>query len=180
MMLTVVDTLNRLAEAIVDLFQDKNLRYSAPGEPAVVAELYVRLRERFPEYQVHNEYDRRDRAVKDLSHPDTAGNMHEANVVPDLIVHRIGRQDCNLLVVEVKRHVNRNYAKDIWKLSGFTDQGGRYAYAVGVHLVINIPASKVDHADVYIHGAIDAEVTQWFEGHLNRLVCDQDEDDPAA
>lgn len=175
----VNDALQRLADATIDLLHDEHLRYAAPGERAVAAELHVRLRERFPEHQVHNEYDRRDRAVKDLSHPDTAGNMHEANVAPDLIVHRIGTQDHNLLVVEVKRHVNRNFTKDIWKLRGFTDQGGQYAYAVGVHLVVNIPASRVDRADVYIDGAIDAEVTQWFEGHFIRLMCDQDEKDPA-
>jgi len=164
MVLTVVDTLERLADAIVDLLQDEHLRYAAPGERAVVAELYVRLRLRFPEYQVNNEYDRRDRVVKDLIYPDIAGNMHDANIVPDLVVHHVGTQAHNLLVVEAKRHINRDFAKDIWKLRGLTDQAGRYAYAMGVHLVVNIPASRVDRADVYIDGAIDAEATQWFVG----------------
>jgi hypothetical protein len=162
----VVDALQRLADAIVDLFRNEHLRYAAPGERAVVAELYVRVRERFPEYQVNDEYDRRERAVKDLIYPDAGGVMDEADIVPDLIVHRVGTQDHNLLVVEAKRHTNRDFAKDIWKLRGMTDQAGRYAYAAGVHLVLNIPAGRVVQADVYIHGAIDAEGTQWFAGHF--------------
>lgn len=158
----VVDTLERLADAIFDLFRNEHLRYAAPGERAVVAELYVRVRERFSEYQVNDEYDRRKRAVKDLIYPNAAGVMDEADIVPDLIVHRVGTQDHNLLVVEVKRHTNRDFAKDIWKLRGMTDQAGRYAYTVGVHLVLNIPIGRVDRADVYIDGVIDAEATKWL------------------
>lgn len=86
--------------------------------------------------------------------------------MPDLIVHRVGTQDHNLLVVEAKRHTNRDFAKDIWKLRGMTGQAGRYAYAVGVHLVLNIPAGRVVRADVYIDGAINAEATQRFAGHF--------------
>lgn len=179
MVLTVVDTLQRLADAIVDLLQDERLRYAAPGERAVVAELYVRLRERFTEYRVSNEYDRCGRAVKELIYADAAGNMHDAKIVPDLIVHRVGAQDHNLLVVEAKRQINRDFAKDIWKLRGLTDQGGPYAYSVGVHLVLDIPASRVCRADVYIDGAIDAEATQWFRRHFVGLVYDQHEDEPA-
>ncbi|MDX6087699.1 hypothetical protein SIL81_19000 [Xanthomonas campestris pv. incanae] len=76
---TVVDALQRLAAALADLFQNEHLRYAAPGERAVVAELYVRVRERFPEYQVNDEYDRRERFVKDLIYPDAAGIMDEAD-----------------------------------------------------------------------------------------------------
>lgn len=162
----VVDALRRLADAIVDLFRNEHLRYAAPGERAVVAELYVRVRERFPEYQVNDEYDRRECAVKDLIYPDAVGVMDEADIVPDLIVHRVGTQDQNLLIVEVKRHTNRDFDKDIWKLRGMTDQAGRYAYAVGVHLVLNVPDGRVARADVYIDGAINAEATQWFAGHF--------------
>ncbi len=163
---TVVDALQRLAAAIVDLFRNEHLRYAAPGERAVVAELYARVRERFPEYQVNGEYDRRERAVKDLIYPDAAGIMDEADIVPDLVVHHVGTQDHNLLVIEAKRHTNRDFAKDIWKLRGMTDQAGRYAYAAGVHLVVNIPAGRVVRADVYINGAIDAEPTQWFSAYF--------------
>lgn len=162
----VTNALQRLAEAIADLFRNEHLRYAAPGERAVVAELYVRVREQFPEYQVNNEYDRRERAVKDLFYPDAAGDMDEADIVPDLIVHRVGMQDHNLLVVEAKRHTNRDFAKDIWKLCGMTDLAGRYAYAVGVHLVLNVPAGSLVRADVYINGAIDIEATQWFAGRF--------------
>jgi len=162
----VVDALQRLAAALADLFQNEHLRYAAPGERALVAELYVRVRERFPEYQVNDEYDRRERVVKDLIYLDAAGVMDEANIVPDLIVHRVGTQDHNLLVVEAKRHTNRDFAKDIWKLRGMTDQAGRYAYAIGVHLVLNILLGCVVRADVYINGAIDVEATQWFAGQF--------------
>ncbi|MEB1149478.1 hypothetical protein VDP41_20965 [Xanthomonas campestris pv. campestris] len=163
---TIVDALQRLAAALADRFQNEHLRYAAPDERAVVAELYVRVRERFPEYQVNDEYDRRERVVKDLIYLDAAGVMDEANILPDLIVHRVRTQDHNLLVVEAKRHTNRDFAKDIWKLRGMTDQAGRYAYAIGVHLVLNILVGCVVRADVYINGAIDVEETQWFAGQF--------------
>ncbi|MDO0791310.1 hypothetical protein NHH63_21040 [Xanthomonas campestris pv. campestris] len=47
-----------------------------------------------------------------------------------------------------------------------TDQGGRYAYAVCVHLVVNIPAGRVVRDDVYINGAINADAKQWFAGRF--------------
>lgn len=92
--------------------------------------------------------------------------MDKADIVPDLIVHRVGTQDHHLLVVEANRHTNRDFAKYIWKLRGMADQAGRYAYAVGVHLVVNIPTGHLVRADVYIDVAIDAEATQWFAGHF--------------
>lgn len=162
----VVDALRRLAEATASLLENEHLRYAAPGERAMVAELYVRVRALFPEYQVNDEYDRRERAVKNLVYLNAAGDTEEANIVPDIIVHRVGTQDCNLLVVEVKRHTNRDFAKDIWKLRGMTDQAGGYAYAAGVHLVLNVPASRVVRADVYVDGAIDIETTRWFAGQF--------------
>src|SRR3546814_5460382 len=51
------------------------------------------LRPRFPEHDVSNEYDRRVQEVKRLG---------TSKIVPDLIVHKIGTQDRNLLVIEVK------------------------------------------------------------------------------
>jgi len=106
-----------------ELFQLEHLAYADPGEPNVVAELFVLLRLRFPDHAVANEYDRREQEVKRLG---------TSKIIPDLIVHHVGNQENNLLVVEVKLASNYNYRGDVRKLSGMTDPAGAYRYAVGV------------------------------------------------
>lgn len=162
----VHDALSRFAVAVRDLLTLDTLRYADPGEQNVVSELFVRLREQFPEWNVSNEYDRRERERKHLAHPDPiTGTAFDADIKPDLIVHHIGTQD-NLLVVEVKRHINKDIARDKWKLSGMTDSQGQYGYAAGVHLIVNVPGSSIAGCDVYVNGTVDADLTAWLRNRL--------------
>lgn len=162
----VQNTLAAFAEAVVDLLSLDALRYADPGERYVVAELFVRLRDRFPKWDVSNEYNRREQETKRLSHYNPASNeVLEADITPDLIIHHIGKRD-NLLVVEVKRHVNLDVERDIWKLMGLTEPNGEYGYAAGVHLVVNAPAGTVTACDVYVGGALNELHTAWLRGHL--------------
>lgn len=147
-------TLECLASAVLDIFQDENLTYADPGEPHVVSELFALLRQRFPEHVVSNEYDRREQEIKKLG---------KSKIIPDLVVHHVGNQVENLLVVEVKLAGNYDYQRDVRKLRGMTEENGEYRYAVGVHLVLSVPRRKVTRGHVYIDGAIDTELTQWFE-----------------
>lgn len=146
--------LEQLAAAVQELFQLEYLVRTNPGEPHVVSELHALLRPRFPEHTVANEYDRRELEVKKL---DTS------KIIPDLIVHVPEIRDHNLLVVEVKLAGNYNYKGDIRKLRGMTNPEGFYRYAVGVHLVLNVPKQRVTRAHVYLNGGIDPDLTAWFE-----------------
>lgn len=101
-----------------------------------------------------NEYDRREKEIKMLG---------KSKIIPDLIVHHVGHQADNLIVVEVKLNGNYDYERDIRKLRGMTEKGGEYGYAAGVHLVLSVPRRRVTRGHVYINGALDPDLTQWFE-----------------
>lgn len=154
----VADALGKFAVSVAEVLADENLAYAVPGEQAVVAELFVRMRAHFPDWTVSNEYDRREREQKRLAYEDADGQMREAAIRPDLIVHKVGVKE-NLLVAEVKLHNNPNHARDIWKLRGMTDRNGPYAYEVGVHLILNFQTRKAVGCRVFINGEEDPDWT---------------------
>jgi hypothetical protein len=153
----VLDVLEKLAVAVRELFENGDLAYADPGERHVVSELHLLLRPKFPAHIVANEYDRREQETKRLG---------KSKIVPDLIVHHVGNQDGNLLVVEVKLAGNYNYKSDVRKLAGMTLKGGEYGYAIGAHLVLSVPRRRVSRGHVYINGERDAQFTAWFEAQF--------------
>lgn len=150
----IVNALTQLSQAVRQIFQFEQLVYADPGERNVVSELFAMLRPYFPQHTVSNEYDRREQEIKRLG---------TSRIIPDLIVHRVGDQDENLLVVEVKLAGNYNYASDVHKLIGMTDPDGEYRYAVGVHLILDVPRRRVYRGQVYIDGLVNSDLTAWFE-----------------
>jgi hypothetical protein len=59
----------------------------------------------------------------------------EVSSYPDIIVHRRGHNDCNLLVIEVKKKSSRiGDSYDIKKLEAFTkkDEHNEYGYSYGI------------------------------------------------
>lgn len=153
----VTHVLAQLAAAVQELFQLEHMAYADPGEPNVVSELFFLLRPHFPRHTVSNEYDRREQESKRLG---------SSKIVPDLIVHHVGDQDDNLLVVEVKLAGNCNYTGDVRKLTGMTDPNGQYRYVVGVHLALDVPCRRVSRGHVYVQGQIDPDLTAWFEAQF--------------
>lgn len=161
----IPDAIDRFAAAVADLLANSDLAYAVPGEMAVVAELFVRMRQNFPGWTVSNEYDRREQERKRLAYDDANGVLRDAPIRPDLIVHKVGLKE-NLLVVEVKLHTNQNHARDIWKLRGMTDHEGPYAYAIGVHLVIDIGARRVAGCQCFVDGE---DARKWADHLLAQL-----------
>ena len=155
---TVPNALSQLVAAVHELFQIDYLMRTDPGEPHVVSELHALLRPRFRDHAVSNEYDRREQEIKRLG---------SSRIIPDLIVHVPEVREENLLVVEIKLAANYNYTSDIRKLRGMTAQDGLYGYAVGVHLVLDVPRRRVNRGHVYIDGNIDQALTTWFEAQLS-------------
>lgn len=66
----------------------------------------------------------------------TAKRVGDRYAFPDIIVHKRGQNDYNLLVVELKTYWNKNNNDDIKKLQYLTNQGLPYKYAVGISLVL--------------------------------------------
>lgn len=86
-------------------------------------------------------------------------------IVPDLIVHRVGKRE-NLLVVEVNKSTNRDLDADIWKLKGMRQHAGANRYLVGLNLVIDDKAGTAPRCDVYVDAALDEKRTEWMRTEL--------------
>ena len=155
------------AEAVRTLLADKELAYADPAERAIVHRLAVLLEGKFSGWSVGVEWNRREDVVKRLAHGATKDELiREGAIVPDLIVHRVGKRE-NLLIVEVKKSSNKDYEGDIWKLEGMTDQTGDYGYVSGVHLVIDVRAGTVPKCDVYVDSTLDCQLTAWMQDQLS-------------
>jgi hypothetical protein len=159
------EVLGHLVEATHRLLAQEELVYSNPGEQNLSIELAAHLKPLFHEWHVHGEYDKREQDEKWLAYADEDGVLVATKIRPDIIVHHVGKRE-NLLVIEMKRDVNKARANDVRKLKGLTRQDGDYGYELGVHLVVDIPTSRVTLCDVYRDGAINAELTAWIRQRL--------------
>lgn len=125
----------------------------------------------FRDWRVSPEWTRREEEEKLTAWNDEAGKEHLRRIRPDIIVHHMHTQE-NLLVLEVKRSgVKRGLADDILKLTLMTRKVSKnpdyhYGYTVGVHLILNIPESKVTGCDVYINGKVDKALTDALRQQL--------------
>jgi hypothetical protein len=148
------------------LLQDKDLVYADPAERALVGRIRDLLHGHYVGWLIDLEWNRRENVIKrlryDLSDDELIG---KDAIVPDLIVHRVGKRE-NLLVVEVKKSTNKDFEGDIWKLKGMTERAGAYGYLVGLHLVIDVKAGVAPRCDVYVDAELDEELTKWMHLEL--------------
>jgi len=90
----------------------------------------------FTEYNLDCEYNRNGLECKRLpSFPN--------GTYPDLIIHKRGSNDYNLLVMEFKTYWNKKIADDKRKLSEFTMVEGKYKFIYGCLVVIEKEYSKL-------------------------------------
>lgn len=151
-------TLDIFAAAVLELLSDAELAYADPSERAIVARLGNILQGRYPGWSIDLEWSRRENVIKRLRYGLSDDELIGKDaIVPDLIIHRVGKRE-NLLVVEVKKATNNDYEGDIWKLKGMTEQAGPYGYLVGLHLVVDVKAGVVPQCDVYV----DAELSEYL------------------
>jgi hypothetical protein len=159
--------LTTLADGVRELLQDQDLAYADPAERALVARLAVLLEGKFPGWTIGVEWNRREDVIKRLRYDLTEDELiREGAIVPDLIVHRVGKRE-NLLVVEVKKSINKDFDGDVWKLRGMTAQSGDYGYVAGLHLVLNARGGTVERCDVYVDGDLDENLTHWLGEHFS-------------
>ena len=154
------------AAGVRELLTDEELAYANPAERAIVARLAQLLTGKYPSWTIDLEWSRRENVIKRLRYGLSDEELIGKDaIVPDLIVHRVGKKE-NLLVVEIKKVTNKDFDGDIWKLRGLTEQAGPYAYRVGLHLVLDVERGSVPRSDVYVDANIDPELTEWLTAVL--------------
>jgi len=159
-------TLSTFAVAVRALLKDRELAYADPAERALVARIRDFLHEQYKGWSIDLEWNRREDVIKRLRYDLSENELIAKDaIVPDLIVHRIGKRE-NLLVVEVKKSTNKNFNGDIWKLRGMTEHAGEYGYAVGLHLVIDVKTGTAPRSDVYVDAELDEELSDWMQVEL--------------
>jgi hypothetical protein len=85
----------------------------------------------FPQFDVDCEYDKHineEKRVEELNQ----------NIRPDIIIHKRGIDDNNLVYIEIKTDHNRTTRnKDYTKIKALTKQSGSYKYRLGVFIDFN-------------------------------------------
>ncbi|SNR89010.1 hypothetical protein SAMN06265340_1143 [Desulfurobacterium atlanticum] len=127
------------------LHKEKFLLQNDINERALTHKLALYLQNYFHDYDVDCEYNRmmknNEYIKKTLNLPADEGiiisDTTQKTVYPDIIIHRRGNNDNNLLVIEVKKSVNVNENErnfDFQKLKAFTEQ---LRYNLGLYLEFN-------------------------------------------
>lgn len=106
------------------------------GERAIVFRFALYLQnllsdDMFSGYNLDCEYNRNGTRSKSLP-------SFKNGTYPDVILHKRGRNDGNLLVIEFKTYWNSNQEKDRKKIEEFTSPDGNYRFLRGYTILIGI------------------------------------------
>lgn len=86
--------------------------------------------EMLKKYNLDCEYNRNGAECKGLP-------SFPKGTYPDLIIHKRGRNDANLLVMEFKTYWNDNRDEDKKKIKEFMDPSGKFKYKYGISVLID-------------------------------------------
>lgn len=161
---TYVET--SLISAICRLFwRDRALLESNIHEVAITHKLACYLQDMFAYLDVDCEYNKHE------ENPKRVNQDEPKSIRPDIVVHRRKRDDCNLLVIEVKKIGTRQRNIDPDKLKALTDQNGnfKYKYGVGLKLYKNKDKDICPCIQVYEGGEISKEKTCKWQKDLKKI-----------
>jgi hypothetical protein len=129
------------------IWHDHHLFDSDCSERSVTHQLAVYLAAEFPQYNVDCEYNRDGFDAKRLQLGEreakvASDELDAVTVFPDVVVHKRGTNESNLLVVEVKKAASRaDLAEyDILKLQAFKAELG---YVHAAHVVLGYTRNRV-------------------------------------
>lgn len=111
------------------------------GERAIVFRFAHYLQNelmKIPEYETYNldcEYNRNGHLTKILP-------SFPRGTFPDLIIHKRGNNDNNLLIMEFKTYWNSSVTNDKMKIQEFVNKKGNYKYKYGLIVVIEKTLSE--------------------------------------
>jgi len=144
--------LNRAIDIFVE--KDKHLLAADANERSMSHRIAVYLEQEAPGYDVDCEYNRDGFDVKRLALEErhTSDDNDEAvTVFPDIIIHRRGNNNHNLLVIEMKKAVTgADISYDLRKLQAFRHE---LQYTWAVHLIIG-----------YLRNGDLIREVQWIDG----------------
>lgn len=96
-----------LGQALATLYEREAAIIERDGaERTIAARLARYLEDFFPNHAVHVEYNRHGVEPKEIELPGRDGLLTLARVFPDIIVHQVGHDDENVLVIEAKKASN--------------------------------------------------------------------------
>ena len=116
---------------------DRHLLMINVSERSIAARLAMYLREYFADYDVDVEYNRHGEDTKKLHdliyRHDCPRDRDGQTVLPDVIVHRRGTDDSNLLIIEMKKSTSHEgVEKDRCRIQAFRKELG---YRLGALVV---------------------------------------------
>jgi hypothetical protein len=159
--------LERACQRLLDL--DAELFRFDVNERTITQRLSLYLQSEFPDYAVDCEYNRNMDETKRLPVPVTtiqSNDIKGVTVFPDIVVHRRGSHESNLLALEAKKNAPDGAVAehDAKKLCGFTTQtAGDFGYSWGVFVNFRIT------------GGVCAPAFTWFAGGRQLLDTEVDE-----
>ena len=128
-----------IKEALNELYlRDEYLINMKVHEQAIVfrfALYFIKALEeiKYNEYDCDIEYNRKFSSPKQIA---------DTKVRPDLILHKRGSNDDNLLVIEFKTYWNCNIAVDENKLKELTKEDGGFGYKWGISILLEKSLEK--------------------------------------
>ena len=131
-MIKISEIKQKINHAIEQFYQnDSDLLNRDNYEVTVSCKLSQYLCPLFQDYSVDSEYNK---------HIDSEKHNSELNkeIRPDIIIHKRGNDDDNLVYIEIKTdHNNDNRQDDIKKVISMTKQTGEYKYKLGIFIDFN-------------------------------------------
>lgn len=140
--------LNEAIERLIEI--DHHLLDANASERSLSHRLAIHLIDRFPDYEIDCEYNRDGFDVKKLRLDERVVKddvLDAVTVFPDIIVHKRGHKNNNLLVIEIKKassSVSHDY--DIEKLKAFKAE---LNYTFAAHVIIGCLKNSKLVKDVY-------------------------------
>ncbi len=161
--------LNKVVAALSEFYAREAYLFEKDlGERTLTHRLAVQLETQFPDWEVDCDYDRlgeRTLLLPRGSIVSTDDHLGKS-VYPDIVVHR-RELPHNLLAIELRKAINHQPPQhDRHKLRALTDPSLWFAYGAGLYLVL---ARQNVVADVYVGGAIDQALSEWFSERLNEV-----------
>ena len=134
-----------LTKALIEFRNyDLSLLERDVNERAISHQIGCYLKNEFSDPNVDCEYNRLGNKPKNSSD----GEL----ILPDIVIHRRGVNEKNLLVIEIKKSTNRDIEPDKKKLLDLTKIDGKFQYQLGLLLILTMKKPYGIHEKWYRNG----------------------------
>ena len=152
-----LDLHRKVKASLYEFFcKDMGLLELSVNERSISHKLAEYLQHQFEGLNVDCEYNRHGADVKTQPAREQiwSDDRDAKTVYPDIIVHRRGNDESNLLVIEVKKTEARtdDISRDKKKLRAFTDPQCGFKYRLGILLVFNVSNQSLSSAACFREG----------------------------